>query len=75
MANAQAQDIFPDRHRGVGLEEPHHVAGIQTDGIGDLLRREICKVVRVDVAGDGFPARLSAGDGPGRATPGVARQA
>ena len=64
MANAQAQDIFPDRHRGVGLEEPHHVAGIQTDGVGDLLHIEICKVVRVDVAGDGFHSCLPADGGP-----------
>jgi hypothetical protein len=34
--------------------EVAHVAGIQADGIGDWLHREICKIARVDVAGDGF---------------------
>ena len=54
VTDAQAEDIFPNGHRRVQLEESHHVAMIQADGIGDFPDGDSCKIVRVDVMGDGF---------------------
>jgi hypothetical protein len=54
VADAQADDIFPNGHRGVRLEESHHVAMVQANGIGNFPDGDTFKIVRVDVMRDGF---------------------
>ena len=61
MADAHSHHIFPNGHAGVGAKELHHVAGIQSNRVGDFLHGDVFEIARVDVLADRFDSGFAAG--------------